>query len=179
MKALSLGQIGKLAGYRRTRIYQLAVSGRIPFEPIKQPPAGQYRYADTPEIREWCELKRKTKPQRRNRPTRFVRRGKLRADISAFVETLEAGRADRNDLVFATNLFASSQPLFEPPSCWDDLPCTRGVLAWLCFVLLRSRSSLRRDFMQLAMDWEATAQKLAKAIAKLPESQGSSPPPAA
>ena len=60
--ALSLGQIGKLSGYTRARIHQLAVKGWIPFKPIKQPPAAQYCYTDTPEIRAWCESLLRPKP---------------------------------------------------------------------------------------------------------------------
>jgi hypothetical protein len=54
-KLLSLGKIAKLAGYTPAGMHKWAIGGKIPFEPVKRPPEGQYRYEDTPELRAWCK----------------------------------------------------------------------------------------------------------------------------
>ena len=114
MKALSLGQIGKLSGYSRTRTHQLAVDGRIPFHPIKQPPQGQYRYEDTPELRAWCQEKRNLKPKRKDRsPSRPPRGGKINALIEEFIEALESGTASREDLTCAKDILDACECLID------------------------------------------------------------------
>ena len=61
MKVLSLGDIARLAGYSRARIHRFAVDGTIPGKPIRKPPEGQFRYEDTPELRAWCEERKRSK----------------------------------------------------------------------------------------------------------------------
>jgi hypothetical protein len=167
MGALSLGQIGKLSGYARTRIHQLAVDGQIPFKPIKQPPVGQYRYADTPEIRAWCDFKRTTKPKVASRRPRPPRRGKIGAQLGKFIEALDSGTLERNDLVTAINLLNACKPLFEPPSSFNENPCTRGVLAYLCFLLVRSPARRVADTIPNANGYDGVMTDLLAAYSKL------------
>ena len=151
MKTLSLGGIGKIATYSRVRIYQLAVAGKIPFKPIKQPPEGQYRYEDTPKLREWCEEKRRTKP-RRAQHRRYPWQEKLptysrigmhargcdEAVLNQMALELITGHADPSDVENAIKLLDACALVRTPVADEPDqsYPCIKGTLIHLAKCLL-------------------------------------------
>jgi hypothetical protein len=177
MKPLSIGDIARLAGYTRQGIHRLAVEGRIPFKPIKQPPEGQYRFANTRELRAWCEHKRYSKPraeprqirlERRRIPTYAPRSGFAR-DFDERVFAAMGCRvfnrdADPADIQNAILLIDACAALVEAPlDDHDTQPCTRGTLAVLAQHLLglplsynRSRNRRRETAQEMVCyhrDW--------------------------
>jgi hypothetical protein len=144
METLSLGDIAKLAGYSRARIHRFAVDGRIPGDPLRRPPKGQYRFRDTPELRDWCKAKRKTKPKampRRSRPDNRSFSAHVRAAIGDMVKELESGTADPSDIRDAIALLDACHALVAMSAPLEGVrrPCTKGVLATVAHFLLRSQ----------------------------------------
>lgn len=166
MNALSLGDIARLACYSRVRIYQLAVNERIPFKAIKRPPEGQFRFADTPELRAWCQAMRSSKPKalkrKAQRPRKFT-------PIYEAARIIKSGKATMPDLENALKLLESCRGLFLSVVVGEQ-PCTSGVLALASHNLLRSYSSRCSNAFGLAKCYDETRVYLEKAIAKLPKS---------
>jgi hypothetical protein len=150
MKPLSLGDIARLAGCSRARIHQLASKGRLPGEPLKRPPEGQYRFADTPELRKWCEFEGELRAENRaKRPSPRSTLGRTRRAKQAMDDAAVVGGVDTDDLETAKALFISCRRLFAPRS-FGEQPMTRGILAVLAHHLVRPHSSRSRSAGKLA-----------------------------
>jgi hypothetical protein len=139
MKALSLGEIGKLAGYSRARIHSFAIEGKIPGKPVRRPPEGQYRYENTPKLRAWCRKLRKNKPKAQPRnPSPRSASGRTWVAVDDMLSALESGTASRRDLQNAIQLLQSAELLVFAPLSGSLQPCTKGVLTTLSDRLLGS-----------------------------------------
>ena len=150
MSELSLGQIAKVAGYSRVRIYDFAVKGRIPGEPLRKPPEGQYRFEDTPALRSWCKKLRKNKPKAQPRRQASPRSASGRAARAEWEmrAVLKSGKADKKDLENALSLLESCRRLAYVP-VFKEQPCTRGVLGIMAHFLMRSYNSRCENLLQM------------------------------
>ena len=139
MSALSLGDIAKLAGYSRVRIYHFAVGKRIPGKPLVKPPEGQYRFEDTPELRAWCKSKRKSKPKAKpRRPAIRSLSGRIRHAFGDMESLLESGSGETSDVQNAISLIDACRLLAFASLNDKPQPCTKGALAILAHCLLGS-----------------------------------------
>lgn len=179
MDALSLGDIAKLAGYSRARIHQFAVEGRIPGEPLRRPPEGQFRFADTPELRAWCKAKRKTKPKAMpGRPGRkYSRRVSSRDERAIYdmVTLLECGQPQASDIRNAIALLDACRPLSFASLDDNPQPCTKGTLSTLAHFLVGWRQFEVTFFQKSHQCLDSLRKDLDRALQATPKSQQPSP----
>ena len=176
-EGLSLGDIAKLTNYSRARIHRLAVDGRIPSEPLRRPPKGQYRFRDTPELRDWCKAKRKAKPKalpRRFRQDTRSASARVRRAIGEMESAIQSGKADPSDIENALELLGICSPLAHADLFGNPQPCTKGVLAILAQFLLGWALFDARRFARKHAALNALQKELRKRLAATRKAQRSS-----
>lgn len=164
MKLLTLGKIAELSGYSRVRIHTLASNNRIPFTPVKQPPAGQYRYKDTEELRLWCIDLKKQKPKRSARPrgSNSSIKGMAARRIGALIDLLDKRQASQTDAARALGVLRACHPLILNFG-EEDHTCLIGILSTL-YVRVCMGSKFNPDrIAQNALLFDQLERELVKA----------------